>query len=302
MKFLKLKRAIKYGWVSFKRNTWLTVATVGVLALSLFIIGTTLFIGMSAKELIENIEKNVNISVYFKSSVTEERIDEIKKDIEQRPELSSVEYVNKEVALEKFSKNNENNETISDALREIGGNPLFSSLVLTAKSQTQYEQLAQYMENTYQNEIDRINYGKNKSVIARLGNIISVMQKIGLTAGLVFISIAILVTFSAIRISLYARKKEFDIMRLVGASNLYIKIPSLFEGMFYGFFAAIIAIIFIAAVAYGGIPVAQGVMAKNEMVGFYLNNLWKISLIVLFAGLFIGLISSMISIRKYLKI
>ena len=87
MKFLKLKRAIKYGWVSFKRNTWLTVATVGVLALSLFIIGTTLFIGMSAKELIENIEKNVNISVYFKSSVTEERIDEIKKDIEQRPEL-----------------------------------------------------------------------------------------------------------------------------------------------------------------------------------------------------------------------
>lgn len=302
MKILKLKRAIKYGWVSFRRNTWLTVATISVLALSLFVIGTTLFVGMSANELIKNIEKNVNVSVYFKNDVTEDRITEIKKAIEQKQEIASVEYVSKEVALEKFSKNNEGNEIISDALSEIGENPLFSSLVLTAKDQSQYEQLSQYIENNFKEDIDRINYGKNKSVIARLGHITSLMQKIGLTVGLVFIVIAILVTFSAIRMSLFARKKEFDIMRLVGASNLYIKVPSLFEGMFYGFFAALIAIVFIAAITYGGIPVAQGVMPKDQMIGFYLNNLWKISLIVLFAGLFIGLISSMISIRKYLKL
>lgn len=302
MKFLKFKRAFKEGWVSFKRNSWLTVATIGVLSLSLFVIGSTLFIGMSANQLIKNVEKNVNISVYFKNSVSEERINEIKKNIEQRDELSSVEYVNKEVALEKFSKNNENNETISDALREIGENPLFSSLILTAKSQTQYEQLAQYMESSFKDEIDRINYGKNKAVIARLGSIILVMQKGGLIVGSVFIVIAILVTFSAIRISLYARKKEFDIMRLVGASNLYIKVPSIFEGMLYGFFSALVAIIFVLAISYGGVPMISGVMPKEEMLKFYLSNLWKVGGLIMLAGLLIGVISSMISIRKYLKI
>ncbi len=301
MKILKFKRVFKEGWISFKRNAWLTVATIGVLSLSLFIIGSTLFIGMSANQLIKNIEKNVNISIYFKNNVSAERIDEIKKNIEQREELFSVEYVSKETALEKFSKNNENNETISEALKEIGENPLFSSLILTAKNQSQYEQLARYMEDTFKDEIDRVNYGKNKVVIARLGNVVLVMQKIGLTVGLIFILIAILMTFSAIRISLYARKKEFDIMRLVGASNLYIKIPPIFEGMLYGFFSALVAIIFIFAVSYSGVPMISGVMPKEEMMQFYMSNLWKIGGLVMIMGLLIGIISSMISIRKYLK-
>lgn len=302
MKFLKLKRVIKEGWVNFRRNSWLSVATIGVLSLSLFVIGSTLFIGMSANELIKNIEKNVNISVYFKSDVTEEKINEIRKELEKRPELAAVEYVSKESALEKFSKDNEDNEVVSEALNEIGDNPLFSSLVLTAKDQSNYEQLAQYMESSFNDDIDRINYGKNKAVIARLGNIISTMEKIGLTAGSVFIVIAILVTFSAIRMSLYTRKREFDIMRLVGASNLYIKIPSIFEGIYYGLFASIVAMIFIAILAYSGIPITEGVISKEEMIGFYITNLWKIGVLMLFAGILIGVISSVISIRRYLKI
>ncbi|MFA6183817.1 MAG: permease-like cell division protein FtsX [Parcubacteria group bacterium] len=302
MRVLKLKRAIKEGWVSFRRNSWLSVATVSVLSLSLFVIGSTLFVGMSARELMSNIEKNVNISVYFKNDVTEERIMEIKNTVAQRSEIALVEYVSKESALDKFSKSNVSNEVVSEALNEIGENPLFSSLVLTAKSQTQYEQLSQYMENNFKEEIDRINFGKNKAVIERLGHVVATMQKIGLTVGIVFILIAILVTFSAIRMSLYTRKKDFDIMRLVGASNLYIKIPSIFEGMYYGLFASLIAIIFIAVIAYAGIPIAQGVIPKDQMIVFYIGNLWKVGIVVLFSGLLIGVASSMISIRKYLKI
>ena len=302
MKFLKLIRTIKEGWTSFKRNAWLTVATVMVLSLSLFIVGSTLFVGLSAKELIDKIEQNVNISVYFKNSVTEEKILEIKKDIEQRPEIASVEYVSKERALEKFSKDNEGNEAISEALAEIGDNPLFSSLVLTAKDQAQYEGLVKYVENNFKEEIDRINFGKNKVVIERLGRVTATIEKIGLTLGLVFILISILVTFSAIRMSLFSRKKEFDIMRLVGASNLYIKIPPIVEGIMYGLVGAFIAIIFISAVTYGGIPVVQGVIPKEEIISFYLKSIWKIGLAVMLAGISIGVFSSMISIRKYLKI
>lgn len=302
MKTLKLKRVIKEGWVSFRRNTWLTVATVGVLSLSLFVIGNTLFVGMSAHELIENIEKNVNISIYFKNSVEESRIMEIKKDIEQRPELASVEYISKESALEKFSKDNEGNEVILDAIDEIGDNPLFSSLVLTAKDQTHYDILVKYLENNFQEEIDRINYGKNKAVIEKLGRSTAMIQRVGTAIGLVFILIAILVTFSAVRMSLYTRKKEFDIMRLVGASNIYIRTPFIVEGIMYGLVSSIIAMIFIALSSYGGIPMAQGVIPKEEMISFYLESIWKIGIILLFTGVFIGVLSSVISIRKYLKI
>ncbi len=302
MKFLKLKRVIAEGWTSFKRNAWLTVATVLVLSLSLFIIGSTLFVGLSAGELLKRIEQNVNISVYFKNNVEEARILEIKAGIEQRPEIASVQYINKETALEKFSKENDGDEVISEALKEIGENPLFSSLVLTAKDQSYYEELSNYVEKNFEQEVDRINYGRNKIVIEKLGRIISTMEKIGLGLGGIFILISVLVTFSTIRMSLYSRKKEFDIMRLVGASNLYIKIPTIVEGMIYGLLSALVAMVFIAAITYGGIPVAGGIIPKEEMIGFYVQNIWKVGLVVLISGLAIGVLSSLISIRKYLKI
>lgn len=302
MKFLKLKRVIAEGWTSFKRNAWLTVATVLVLSLSLFIIGSTLFVGLSAGELLKRIEQNVNISVYFKNNVEEARILEIKAGIEQRPEIASVQYINKETALEKFSKENDGDEVISEALKEIGENPLFSSLVLTAKDQSYYEELSNYVEKNFEQEVDRINYGRNKIVIEKLGRIISTMEKIGLGLGGIFILISVLVTFSTIRMSLYSRKKEFDIMRLVGASNLYIKIPTIVEGIIYGLLSALVAMVFIAAITYGGIPVAGGIIPKEEMIGFYVQNIWKVGLVVLISGLAIGVLSSLISIRKYLKI
>ena len=302
MKFLKLKRVIAEGWTSFKRNAWLTVATVLVLSLSLFIIGSTLFVGLSAGELLKRIEQNVNISVYFKNNVEEARILEIKAGIEQRPEIALVQYINKETALEKFSKENDGDEVISEALKEIGENPLFSSLVLTAKDQSHYEELSNYVEKNFEQEVDRINYGRNKIVIEKLGRIISTMEKIGLGLGGIFILISVLVTFSTIRMSLYSRKKEFDIMRLVGASNLYIKIPTIVEGMIYGLLSALVAMVFIAAITYGGIPVAGGIIPKEEMIGFYVQNIWKVGLVVLISGLAIGVLSSLISIRKYLKI
>jgi len=302
MKFLKLKRALKEGWTNFKRNTWLTFATVAVLTLSLFVIGNTLFIGMSAYELIKNIEKNVNISVYLKSSTSEDRINEIKNILEQKAEVASVEYVSKEDALEKFSSEHNGDEVIEKALEEIGENPLFSSLVITAADQSQYESLNSYIESNFEDEVDRINYSKNKTRIEDLSRAMQATRKIGLMWGAVFVLISILVTFSAIRMSLYTRKKEFDIMRLVGASNLYIKVPFVIEGAMYGLAASLLATIFVAGFVYGEIPFAQDSISREEVLRFYLDGIWKVGLALFLTGIFIGIFSSLISIRKYLKI
>ncbi len=301
MKLLKLGRTFKEGWTIFVRNSWLSVATVSVLFLSLYVIGATLLTGMVANELIGNIEKNVSIGVYFKPDIDESRIKEIENEIKNNEDVSSVEYVSKEQALDKFSNDNKDDPVIADALNEIGENPLLSSIIVKAKDQKKYGQLVDYIESNFSEEMNNINYGKNKDVIERLGKIVATVRKIGIILGAVFISIAILITFNAIRLSLYVRKREFDVMRLVGASNLYIKAPSIFEGMFYGFFASVLAIIAIAGTAYSGLPLIQGLISRNDVINFYLSNFLVISGSILVAGLLVGVVSSMIAIRKYLK-
>lgn len=301
MKLLKLGRTFKEGWTIFIRNSWLSVATISVLFLSLYVIGATLLTGMVANELIGNIEKNVSIGVYFKSDIDENRIKEIENEIKNNGDVASVEYISKEQALAKFSDDNKDNPVIAEALNEIGENPLLSSAVIKANDQKKYGQLVSYIEDNFSEEINNINYGKNKDVIERLGKIVATVRKIGIILGSVFIVIAILITFNAIRLSLYVRKREFDVMRLVGASNLYIKAPSIFEGMFYGIFASILAILAIAGTAYSGLPLVRGLISRNDVINFYLSNFLIIGGSILVAGLLVGIVSSMIAIRKYLK-
>lgn len=301
MKLLKLGRTFKEGWTIFIRNSWLSVATISVLFLSLYVIGATLLTGMVANELIGNIEKNVSIGVYFKPDIDESRIKEIENEIKNNGDVASVEYISKEQALAKFSDDNKDNPVIAEALNEIGENPLLSSAVIKANDQKKYGQLVSYIEDNFSEEINNINYGKNKDVIERLGKIVATVRKIGIILGSVFIVIAILITFNAIRLSLYVRKREFDVMRLVGASNLYIKAPSIFEGMFYGIFASILAILAIAGTAYSGLPLVRGLISRNDVINFYLSNFLIIGGSILVAGLLVGIVSSMIAIRKYLK-
>lgn len=303
MKILKLTRAFKEGWTSFVRNSWLSVTTIIVLVLSLYVVGSTLFIGMASRELVNNVKENVSISAYFNPDISEARIKEIQGEIQNNPSVTSAEYISRDQALEKFKKDNENDEIIMEALEEIGENPLFSSIVISARNQGAYEEIANNIESSFPNEINSVNYKKNKSAIERLERIISSTKKTGIILGSIFIIITILITFNTIRMNLFSRKDDFEVMRLVGASNLYIKFPPIFEGVLYGFFSSIITIVLIGITAYWEMVliVGEGVIAKEDVHSFYLNNLWVIGGLILLTGLFIGLISSAIAITKYLK-
>ncbi len=301
-KLLKLKRTIKEGWTSFGRNKWLSSAAVLVSTFSLYTIGITLFFGLAVHTLTTNIEKNVSISAYLRSDISNEKIEEIKKEIEKQGIVASVDYVSNQQAYEKFSNDFKDDPVIKEALDEIGMNPLLASLIVKAKSTEQYEELAKYLNDSFEDEFDSVNYGKNKNVIDRLQKVVIFVRKGGIAIGVVFILIAILVNFNAIRLSLYARKKEFEIMRLVGASNLYIKMPSIFEGIFYGFLASLIAMILIALSVYGMLPLLKGLIPQEEIFAFSLNNLAIVFGVVSVSGLLVGFLSSYIAIRRYLKI
>ena len=303
MKFIKLKRTFQEGLDNFRRNGWLSFATVSVLAISLYVISVTIILGVTANIVLKNIEDKINVSVYFNSDVDESKILDIKNSLVGYQEIKSIDYVSKDQALEQFKKLGNSNPSINQALDEIGDNPLLSALVIRAKSTDQYDTIVKAINgSSFASDISRIDYEENKTAIQRLTSIMKIVEQVGLTLGIVFVFIGILITFNAIRLTMYAHKQEFEIMRLVGASNIYIRMPFVFEGIFYGAVSSIVVLIALFATSKFLAPLTQGSIEGGDIVAFYFAHFFTIFGSLLLSGILLGTISGVIAIRRYLKV
>lgn len=303
IKIKKIQRTFKEGLDNFYRNGWLSFATVSVLAISLYIISVTLIIGVASNIALKNIQEKITISLYFNPDVQDSRIQEIKKKLVGYQEIQSIDFISKEQALEQFKKLGNNNPSISQALDEIGENPLLSSLVIKAKNPDQYDIIVRAINGaSFASEISRVDYEENKVAIERLVTIVKIVEQVGLTLGIVFVFIGILITFNAIRLTMYAHKHEFEIKRLVGASNIYIRMPFVFEGVFYGASSAVIVMIGLFFTSRFLEPITQGSISGGDIMDFYLRNFFIILLGLFASGIFLGTVSAAIAIRRYLKI
>jgi cell division transport system permease protein len=302
MKSTKLWRTFQEGCRNFKRNGWLTAATVVVLTLSLFVVSLTAILGVTANLILENMQDKINVNVSFNPEVTEEQIMAIKKDLEKYREVASVEYISREKALEDFMGSGGNDPVITQALQEIGENPLLASLSIKAKDSSQYDTIAKALaQSSFKDDISRINYEKNKKVIERLNGIKVTTKKVGLVLGSLFIGIALLITFNTIRLNMHSRKNEFEIMRLVGASNTYVRMPSVFEGIFYGLSATVVTILLLFATIQFVAPLTQGAIPQGNLMNYYLGHIGRISLMIAALGVGLGALSGYVAVRHYLK-
>lgn len=300
---LKVYRTLGEGWRNFIRNGLLSLATVSIMVLSLFVMSVTVFMGLAGRSALENVEKQLNISLYFNLDVEEKRVLDIKTELEKYQEIDSIEFISKEQAFDNFLETDGRNESIRKALDEIGTNPLSHSLIIRAKFTDQYETISNTLKvSSYAKEIDFINYDRNKEDIARLYILLLMLQKIGLAVGTIFLVISSLITYNAIRLTFYSQRIEFEIMRLVGASNFYIRLPLLFEGIFYGLFSAVITLILLGVSAYYFIPLVEGSVGSKFIIESLKENWWMPLLALPGVGISLGVISSWIAVRKYLKI
>ena len=304
MKTLKLWRTFKEGWLNFRRNGWLSFATVSIITLSLFIVSLSLLLGLTTHYVLKNMKDKVTVSVSFNPDITEERILQIRDElVKYKKEIATVEYVSREDALSTFMAESGNDPVIAQAIEEIGENPLLASLVIKAVSPEFYDVIVNQIErSTFQSSISRINYAKNKKIFDRLDRINDATQKIGLILGSAFIFIAILITFNTIRITIYSHRQEFEIMRLVGASNIYVRMPFVFEGVFYGISAAIATTLSLYVVAYFISPLTEGAIPQGNFLGLYNDFFFLFFFGTTALGVLLGVISSSIAIRRYLKV
>jgi cell division transport system permease protein len=316
--FTYLKRIIRTGFVNFWRNGFLSFAAVIVITLSLSAFGALIFGSTFGKTLIEEVKGKVDINVYFTLNAEEASILEMKKTIENLPEVDKVEYISRDQALASFKDKWKDNTLILQGLEEIGSNPFPAVLNIKAKEPSQYAGIANFLDSKdslSQNNssiIDKINYNQNKLVIERLSRIIPAVQRSGSLLAILLIIVAVIVTFNTIRLIIYTARDEISVMKLVGASNSYIRGPFVMSGIMYGIISGILTIIVLAAFAFygdaaivkfAGVQGAQDFgLIINVFSRYFIQNFGQIFAIILGSGIILGAISSYLAVRRYLNV
>lgn len=314
MLWVNIKRVLRTGFVNFWRNGFVSVASILVMTVTLFVIGSVVFNNSLLQSSLSDLRNNVDINVYFVTTANESDILDLQKTLETFPEVASVQYVSSDQALAQFKAKHENDQLILQSLDEVGSNPLGAVLNIRAKDPSQYEQVANYLnQNPVLSKdgtpiIDKVNYAQNKTAIDRLNQIIDASQRSSLARTLVLILASLAVAFNTIRLAIYIRREEISVMRLVGASYTYVRGPFIVAGLIYGLVSAILAIIIFYPATYWFGPLfyplplylAQAQVGNLQLFQYFMANFAEICLIIIGCGLFLGGASSYLAVRRYL--
>lgn len=296
-----LLRIIKFGWRSFLRNGLLSVSTVGIMILAALVFEGLILFNVVGKSAIGAIQEKIDISVYFKSNAAEDTILNIKKSVEQLDEVRAVQYISRDKALADFKVRHAGEETVAKTLDELEVNPLLASLNIKAKNPTQYAAIAEYLESSKLGDVvEKVTYAQNQIIIDRLVSLIDTFRKVGITLNVFLSFLAIVVTFTTIRLAIYSASDQLQIMRLVGAANSFIRGPYIVEGVFYGLIAGAVSFAIAIPIINFASPYIFNFIPEMNLAGYLKSNF--ITLLgyqaVFCVGL--GIVSGFIAVRKYL--
>lgn len=297
------QRIFTAGAKNFIRSGAVSFATVLIMTVTLSIIGLLMFLSAILSSTLESIESKVDVNVYFATSASESDVLGVQKDLETLPEVALVGYTSREVALAEFRERHSNDELTLRALDELGDNPLGASLSIKAKDPSQYEGIVAYLEGISGSSlIDRINYFQNKTVIDRLTSAIGATQQAGLIIVVLFVIASIIIALATIRLAIYSSRDEIAVMRLVGASNMYIRGPFIVAGILSGVFAAIITLaLFYPAAWYAGSATSMW-LGDFNIFTYYTSHFPLFFLVLMGSGIVLAGTASFLGVRRYLKI
>ncbi len=297
------ERLLHAGWTNFKRNSYVSFAVTGVMALVLILFLGLLSFQFLTSRVIASLEEKVDISAYFVIDAKESDILILKKDIENLAEVREVAYTTREQTLEAFKARHADSPIIQESLNQLDGNIFGATLNIQAHDPTKYAGVADFLERSpYRGLMSKIDYHENRKVIDRITGLSRALGTWGFVATLIIAGIAVLITFNTVRLTIYNQKQEIEIMRLVGASNWYIRGPYIVEGGLYGLIAALFALVVFYPLVYAISGTLTRLVPETNIFRYFLQHSWQVVLMMIVAGLALGILSSLIAIRKHLKI
>lgn len=306
--WLAFVRMCRYGVNNFTRNAWLTIAATAVMTITLLIILLTVVAQNVLSDTAAEVGKNIDRSIYLKTGTTEQEAKPIMDDLRKLSNVESISFVSSEAGRSKVAQENKADMGVLSALNEAT-NKIPATIRISLRDVNNTKQLVEFV-NTNQPLKEYIDaarrpsfMGDRKAATDTIADWTAAAQKIGIGASVVFMAISMLIIFNTIRMAIFNRKDEIEMMKLIGADKNFIRGPFVVEAVVYGFIAAVIAtgvglaILYSARAGVGewGLNIRPTLDMFTMYIGFVLLGMIAL-------GTIIGMISSFLATRRYLKI
>lgn len=280
---------------SLKRNNWMSFASVGTVAVSLFVLGVFLILVLNMNRLAATLESQVQISVYLQDDIKQADREDLQQDIAHMQGIESIRYVSRDEAKARLADRLGDQKYLLDALGDK--NPLPDSFELTVVHPDMVETAAKAIE--HMNGVESAKYGQD--VVEHLFDITRLMRIFGVALMVLLAGATIFIISNTIRLTVFARRKEIAIMKYVGATDWFIRWPFLIEGVVLGFVGGILA-----AIALRSFYAAMAAKIYNTLAFFPLMPQYPfmnyVTVTIILSGMVVGAIGSTISLKRFLKV
>lgn len=299
-------RVFKSGFRNTFRNAWLSTAATAIMAVTLLIMTFFAFSIFFVRSQLNEVQQKIDLTVFISDDAKDEQIKALQNKVLQTGGVESVEFVSKADALKRLENSSDEGKKLAKSATEIG-NPLPASLEVKLEKlddiggiNKQIRELPEAViitETSYDSRDDN-----RKGVIENVIKISNGVTRVGAILSIVFLVIALLIIFNTIRMAIFTRREEIEIMKLVGATKWFIRGPFIVEGSMYGVFGATIATI--ALIPIGRVA-GQFLVDKfnaGQAMAYFGTNFWLVVLCIYALGIFIGAVSSWLAISRHLKL
>ncbi|MDF2855627.1 MAG: cell division protein FtsX [Neobacillus sp.] len=296
MKIRTIGRHARESLKSITRNGWMTFASVSAVTVTLILVGVFFVIMMNLNKVAETIEEDVQIRVHIDVAANEQDQQKLKSEIEAVLEVKSVKYSSKEKELQDLMESMGENGTAFKLFEQ--DNPLNDVFIVKTKNPTDTMKAAAKIEKF--EYVTKAVYGKGK--VEKLFKFIDASRNVGIVLIIGLFFTAIFLISNTIKITIIARKREIGIMRLVGATNSFIRWPFFLEGLWLGILGAILPIILISIAYYNAYEyLAPKLVGNFIQILPYQPFVYQLSGLLILMGALIGVWGSLMSVRKFLK-
>lgn len=295
------RRVVRAGFVGFWRNAYVSLASIFVITIALFVIGSTMLIDQLLTVSLNQLQSKVDINVYFVTTATQSDIDGLITSVKALPDVERVTYTSREQALEEFRAKYNGDTVTMQALDELKENPLGATIAVQARETSQYESINRFLTEQANPVVDSINYADNRESIEKLTAIIAAVKQASFVTLIVLLVAAVMITFNTIRLAIFTAKEEISIMRLVGASNMYIRGPFMLQGVMYGVISGVLALLILYPIVMWLGPKTAAFFQLN-LFDYFVANFSYIFGVIVGIGVALGLVSSVLAVARYLRV
>jgi len=282
--------------VNLKRNLLMTIAAISTVAISLLLLGGAQILQLVVANVTSTWEGKVEVSVFLRNDVTEGELDDLRSDLAGMPEIETFTYVSKNQAYEEFKKLYADKPELYEVLPQ---DSLPASFRISLVDASDAEEVAARVDGSP--GIDDVNFGGD--IIRRLLQVNTLLRAVTIGMSAVLMVAAAALIANTIRLAIYARREEISIMKLVGATNWFIRIPFMFEGVFAALTGAIVSsIVVLGANELFFSKMGDFLAFLGPVFSFSAWEIAKVLLILVGGGVAVGLFGSALALRRFLEV